>query len=229
MEIRKVKDTVTGHGNFILYGPSGSGKTYSAVTLPGKTLIASAEKGLRTLLELAPDMDVAEINSMADMRELHTFLKNNKDAYDTVFVDSLSEVGEMALSEGKAATKDGRQAYMMMADTVAGMIKAYNELPCTVVFVAQEERVASELVGQVDYLYAPAIPGKAFATKMPYKLDFVFCLRTRMNDEGKMERAFQTGPNGDYLSKSRSQRLDTFEAADWSHIFKKLNMEQNNG
>ena len=228
MEIRKVKDTVTGHGNFILYGPSGSGKTYSAVTLPGRTLIASAEKGLRTLLELAPEMDVAEINTINDLRELHTYLKNNQ-VYDTVFLDSLSEVGEMALSEAKAMTKDGRQAYMMMADTVAGMIKAYNELPCTVIMTAQEERVAGELVGQVDYLYAPSIPGKSFMTRLPYKLDFVFCLRTRMSDEGKMERAFQTGPNGDYLSKARSQRLETFEAADWSQIFTKLNMEQNNG
>lgn len=222
MEIRKVKDTVTGHGNFILYGPSGSGKTYSAVSVPGKTLIASAEKGLRTLLELAPDMDVAEINTINDLRELHTYLKTNL-TYDTVFLDSLSEVGEMALSEAKTATKDGRQAYMMMADTVAGMIKAFNELPCTVIMIAQEERIASEMIGQVDYLFAPSIPGKSFMARIPYKLDFVFCLRTRINDEGKMERAFQTGPNGDYLAKARSQRLETFEAADWAQIFTKLN------
>ncbi len=221
MEIRKVKETVTGKGNFILYGPSGSGKTYSAVTIPGKTLIASAEKGLRTLLELTPDMDVVEINTIADMRELHTYL-STKLEYDTVFIDSLSEIGEMALSEAKATTKDGRQAYMGMADTVAGMIKAFNELPCTVIMTAQEERVASEMIGQVDYLYAPSIPGKAFMSKVPYKLDFVFCLRTRLNGESVLERAFQTGPNGDYLAKSRSQRLATFENADWTEIFKKL-------
>ena len=225
MEIRKVKDTVTGHGNFILYGPSGVGKTYSAVTIPGKTLILSAEKGLRTLVELAPDMDVAEINTIANMREAHSFLAESK-AYNTVFIDSLSEIGEMALAEAKAATKDGRQAYMLMADTIAAIIKAFNELPCTVIMVAQEERVSSEIRGQVDYLYAPSIPGKSFMSKVPYKLDFVFCLRARMSDgDDKIERAFQTGPNGDYLAKSRSQRLDTFESADWSEIFKKLSIK----
>jgi phage nucleotide-binding protein len=205
----------------LLYGPSGSGKTYSAVTIPGKTLIVSAEKGLRTLAELAPDMDVVEVNSIEQLKEVYEFLTTSKE-YQTVFLDSLSEIGEIALAEGKKATKDGRQAYMMMADTIAAMIVAFNGLPCTVVFIAQEERIASELVGQVDYCYAPSIPGKSFMAKVPYKLDFVFCLRTRVNEEGTIERRFQTGMHGDYLAKSRSQRLETFESPDWSEIFKKL-------
>jgi len=221
MEIKKVSQTITGKGNFILYGPSGSGKTYSASTIPGETLILSAENGLRTLVELAPDMDVADINSLADLREAYAFLKESQ-KYQTVLIDSLSEIGEMSLSEAKMKTKDGRQSYMMMADDIAGMIKAFNELPMTVIMIAQEERIASEQIGQVDYLYAPSIPGKAFMAKVPYKLDFVFALRTRMNAEGKIERAFQTGPNGDYLAKARSQRLETFEPADWSQIFAKL-------
>lgn len=221
MEIKKVSQTITGKGNFILYGPSGVGKTYSATTIPGKTLILSAEKGLRTLVELAPDMDVAEINTIADMREAHTFLTEDKQ-YETVFIDSLSELGEMALTEAKAITKDGRQAYMLMADTIAAMIQAFHSLPKTVIFTAQEERVANEMIGQVDYLYAPSIPGKAFMAKVPYKLDFVFCLRSRINTEGVIERTFQTGPNGDYLAKARSQRLETFETPSWQSIFEKL-------
>lgn len=225
MEIKKVKSTITGAGNFILYGPSGSGKTYSAVTIPGKTLILSAEKGLRTLVELAPDLDVVDINTIADIREVAEFLGQPDHGYDTVFIDSLSEIGEMALTEAKTKTKDGRQAYMAMADTIAGMIKCFNALPVTVIMIAQEERVAAELISQVDYLYAPSIPGKAFASKVPYKLDFVFCLRTRMTEENKLERSFQTGPNGDYLAKSRSQRLETFELPDWSKIFAKLGNE----
>jgi phage nucleotide-binding protein len=221
MEIKKLIDTVTGHGNFILYGPSGSGKTFSISTIPGKVLILSAEKGLRTLAEIMPNADVVEVNTIEDMREAHGVLSKGGE-YDVVVIDSLSEIGEMALAEAKAATKDGRQAYMGMADTIGGLIKAYNELPCTVIFIGQEERVAAELIGQVDYLYAPAVPGKAFASRVPFKLDFVFCLRTKVDDEGTMKRAFQTGPNGDYLAKSRSQRLELMEAPNWEHIFNKL-------
>ncbi len=128
----------------------------------------------------------------------------------------------MSLTEAKERTKDGRQAYMMMADDIAGMIRGFNDLPVTVIMIAQEERVATESIGQVDYLYAPSIPGKSFMAKIPYKLDFVFCLRTRVNPEGNVERSFQTGPNGDYLAKARTQRLETFESANWTEIFKKL-------
>jgi hypothetical protein len=170
-------------------------------------------------------MDVVEVSKIQELRELHTYLTQNPKLYDTVFIDSLSEIGEVALSEAKASTKDGRAAYMIMAETIAGMIKAFNELHCTVIMIAQEERVASEMIGQVDYLYSCAVPGKAFASKVPYKLDFVFCLRARSSEgDDKIERAFQTGPNGDYLAKSRSQRLETFEVADWSEIFKKLSI-----
>lgn len=222
MEIKKLKQTVTGHGNFILYGPSGSGKTFSATTIPGSTLIVSAEKGLRTLVELMPDNDVAEISSLQDLRDVYAHI-NGDNPYDVILIDSLSEIGEIALREAKASTKDGRQAYMIMADTVAGVIQSFNELPITTIMIAQEERVAAEMIGQVDYLYAPSIPGKAFMAKVPYKLDFVFCLRTRINAaDGTIERAFQTGPNGDYLAKSRSQRLETFEDANWESIFNKL-------
>lgn len=227
MDIKKLAQTVTGHGNFILYGPSGVGKTFSASTIPEKTLILSAEKGLRTLVEIAPDLDVADINKMDDMRDAALFLANEKHGYNTVFIDSLSELGEMSLEEAKAKTRDGRMAYMMMADSIAGMINTFNNLPVTVIFTAQEQRVAEELLGQVDYLYAPAIPGKAFMAKVPYKLDFVFCLRARVQKESEIERAFQCGPNGDYLAKARSQRLDTFELPNWAGIFNKLNRKEN--
>lgn len=221
MEIKKLAETITGNGNFILYGSSGSGKTYSISTLPPKTLILSAEKGLRTLVDISPDIDVADVNTVEDLREIHEFLETT-DAYDVVVIDSLSEVGEMALLEAKEKTRDGRLSYGMMAETIAGLIKAYNDLPQTVIFIAQEERVAQEGLNQVDHLYAPSIPGKSFMSKIPFKFDYVFCLRTKFDDEGLTVRAFQTGPDGVYLAKARTQRLDQMEEADWASIFNKL-------
>jgi len=221
MEIKKLKETITGHGNFILYGPSGSGKTFSISTIPGKTIILTAEKGLRTLAEVCPDMDVADVNTMDDLRKAYEYLLTDT-TYSTVVIDSLSEVGEMALSEAKMKTKDGRAAYGLMAEIIAGVIGSFNSLRQTVIFIGQEERVSAESVGQVDYLYAPSVPGKSFMSKVPYKLDFVFCLRTKFDEEGSIKRVFQTGPDGTYLAKSRSQRLEAMEAPDWSHIFNKL-------
>jgi hypothetical protein len=91
---------------------------------------------------------------------------------------------------------------------------------------AQEERVNQEEAGEkLDYVYSVQFPGKKFMNKVPYFFDFVFALRTRVNDEGEIERRLQTGLHGDYLAKSRSQRLDLFEEVDWQNIFIKLKGE----
>lgn len=225
MEIKKLKSTVLGAGKYVLYGPSGSGKTFSISTLPAGTLILAVEKGLRTLLEVAPELDVADINSLQDMRDAFNFLASNPTSHPTVVIDSLSELGELALTEAKAQTKDGRQQYQLMADTISGIIKSFNDLPQTVIFTAQEERVNQEDLGLLDYVYAPAIPGRKFATRVPYKFDYVFCLRTKVSEDGTVERRFQTGMKGDYLAKSRSLRLQVFEEPNWTHIFNKLQGE----
>ena len=222
MEIRKLSETVKGSGKFILYGPSGSGKTFSLSTLPPKTIILAVEKGLRTLSDISPGLSVAEINSIDDMRDAYVHLAENPGEFDYVAIDSISELAEIALNEAKNNSKDGRKHYMEMADTVTAIIKSFETLPQTVIFTAQEERVNQEDAGLLEYVIAPALPGRKFAQAIPYKLDFVFCLRTKLNDEGETERRFQTGLHGDYLAKARSTKLDLFETADWQHIFNKL-------
>jgi hypothetical protein len=222
MEIKRLVETVKGDGNFMLYGPSGSGKTYSLSTLPGKSLILAAEKGLRTLVDICPDTDVAEINKMEDMREVFKIAQSHE--YDTIAVDSLSELAELALDEAKKESKDGRQHYMLMADKIDGMIRAFNTLPTTIIWICQEDRVNQEDAGVLDYCIAPALPGRKYGMKLPYKLDFIFCMRNRV-EEGEVKRAFQTGMHGDYLAKARSTKLKTFEPANWEVIFNKLKGE----
>jgi len=223
MEIKKLSETVSGKGNFILYGPSGSGKTFSLSTLPeSETLILAVEKGLRTLTEIAPNIDVVQIDAINDMREAFEFLNSGEHGYNYVAVDSLSELSDIALDEAKERSKDGRKHYSEMADIITAIIKSFESLPQTVIFTAQEERVNQEDAGILDYVIAPSIPGRKFAQKVPYKLDFVFCLRTHANEDGDVDRRIQTGMHGDYLAKARSQNLDIFESSDWQEIFEKL-------
>ena len=226
MEIKKLEDMVSGSGIFILYGPSKAGKTFSITTLPlERTLIVQVEKGLMTLKTLCPSISVAAVNVTNDVREIHRYLVENPSSFDFIVMDSLTEFAILALGEAKKECADGRVYYTNMADTVAGMIKAFAELPQTVIFIAEEERVNQEDAGVLDYVFAPSIPGRKFAQKVPYKFDFIFCLRTKVLEDGTLDRRFQTAPNGDYLCGSRSSALEKFEPADWTNIFKKLNEE----
>ncbi|OQY16641.1 MAG: hypothetical protein B6I36_10030 [Desulfobacteraceae bacterium 4572_35.1] len=229
MEIQKLKDVVRGSGKYLIYGSSGSGKTHSLSTMPvEKTLIINAEHGLRTLDDICPDLDVANIDSLDDLRDVVGMLE----PYDYIGIDSLSTIADLALREAMELSKDGRKAYVAMADKVFGIVETFNKMPQTVIYLAQEGRVNPEEAGLFNYSYCPELPGKKFAARLPYLFDFVWSLRIRQTEtkEGLVtERRFQTNMDGtgSYLAKSRSQRFDLFEEVNFASIFNKLNKKGN--
>jgi len=225
MEIKKLSETTRGAGTFLIYSGSGSGKTYSLSTLPtSETLIINIEHGLRTLDAICPDMDVANIETMQDMRDV---VKHIPD-YKYIALDSISALASLSLREAKAGTKDGRQSYLLMADQVENIVNYFVKLPQAVILIAQEGRVNAEEAGLFDYTYCPELPGKKFAASLPFLVDFVWALRVKQaeTENGNVtERRFQTGMDGsgDYLAKSRSQAFNIFEEPNWKNIFSKLN------
>ncbi len=224
MEIQKLKDVVRGSGKYLIYGSSGSGKTFSLATMPvKKTLIINAEHGLRTLDDICPEIDVANIETIQDLRDVVALLE----PYEFIGIDSITTIADIALREAMASTKDGRKGYSIMADQVYNIVETFNRLPQTVVYLAQEGRVNPEEAGLFNYTYCPELPGKKFAARLPYFFDFVFALRVRQTetkDGMTTERKFQTEMDGSgaYLAKSRSQRFEMYEEINFTNIFNKL-------
>lgn len=221
MEIKRLSDTLGGAGKFILWGPSGSGKTYSLRTLPeDETVIISVERGLRSLRKAVPDMAVLEVSTMDEMRDAFTTAMEHDFPY--IALDSLSKLAEICLAEEMLKTSHGQKAYGKMGEILTKVIDSFILTDRTCILLAQEERVNPEMAGFLDYVYAPSVPGKKYQTKIAYFFDFVFCMRSQLNDKGELEHRFQTGPNGDYLAKSRDPNLETFELPDWNAIIQKL-------
>jgi hypothetical protein len=220
MEIKRLSDTLGGAGKFILYGPSGSGKTYSLRTLPeDETVIISTERGLRSLRKAVPDMAVLEVSSMDEMREAFVLALD----FQYIVLDSLSKLAAICLNEEKQKTAHGQKAYGAMEEQITKVIDAFILTDKTCIIIAQEERVNQEMAGVLDYTYGPSVPGKKYQSKIAYFFDFVFCMRAgQKGEEGNIEFRFQTGPNGDYLAKTRDPGLDTFELPDWNLIIQKL-------
>ena len=89
----------------LIYGESGVGKTKLAATAP-TPLILNAEGGL---LSLAGDnLDSVDITTVDDIMEIYQFLTESEDAkkYETIIIDSISEVAEVYLSALKEKHKD---------------------------------------------------------------------------------------------------------------------------
>jgi phage nucleotide-binding protein len=203
----------------LVYGASGTGKTFLSSTLPGVTVILSAEAGLLSLRQF--DIDSTSIKTMQDLKDAYKFLCEDK-KYSNIVIDSLSEIAEAVLVDAKSGNKDGRMAYGDMAEAVVKLVKAFRDLPGkNVVMIAKVERTKDELSGAM--LYNPSFPGTKLGQALPYLFDEVFALRTDKDEEGNTIRYLQTARDNQFDAKDRSGTLNQFEKADMGIIFGKIN------
>jgi len=199
----------------LCYGRSGIGKTYMTRTAPNPIII-SAEKGLLSLADV--DIPAIEVETLADIRAAYKYVKDED--YETIIIDSLSEVAEKLLLGFKKETRDPRQAYGRMADEMATLVRTFRDIPNKhVVFTAKERKDVDESTGKVSYV--PMIPGKVFAYNAPYFFDLVCCMRVKKVD-GENVRYLQTQPSVQYDAKDRSGKLEVNESADLTHIINKI-------
>ena len=227
MEIRKVSEVARFHGiKAILAGPPGAGKTYSIRTCPGNPLILSAESGLLSIKDL--DSDVVVIKHADELREVYQYVAGNPEQYDWLFLDSISEIAEMILTDEKGKVKDQRQAYMALSDQMIRIVKAFRDLSgINIVLIAKEE-TRTDGLAVAEKIFS--CPGQKLAQSLPYLFDEVLWLRTRTDEDGAIRRVFQCQPNESYPQiKDRSGMLDMYETPDWGHIYNKIQGDKTNG
>ena len=70
-------------------------------------------------------------DDMETLREAYTWLTQSDEAkgFESVALDSISEIAEVVLNAEKKATKDPRQAYGAMQEQMADIIRAFRDLP----------------------------------------------------------------------------------------------------
>ena len=200
----------------LCYGESGVGKTYLCQTAP-KPVIISAERGLLTLADV--DIPVIHTTTMAQAKEAYDYLKGTND-FQTICIDSISELAEALLTEFLSGVKDPRQAYGKMNIEVAALIRLFRNLPNKhVYFTAKQDRIIDEFSGKVSYM--PGMPGKTILNNLPYFFDIVACLRVATKDK-KEVRYLQTQPTAQYTAKDRSRKLNDAEEPNLTKLFNKV-------
>lgn len=218
----------------LLYGPSGSGKTSTARTLdPKRTLIVSAESGLLPLSDLS--FKVYEVESWDDFgaiwRELQT--PEAQAAYDNVFVDSLTEIGEICkvhivtkerpnvrgkidkIYDDQLDLKD----WSLYIEKMRRFIRSYRDLPYNIVFTALEAQDKDETTGAISH--GPSLPGSKLSQALPGYFDEVFRLVIQ-KAEDKQERYFLTELTEKSVAKDRSGKLNRLEMPDWTMVMQKI-------
>ena len=203
---------------FLVYGQAGSGKTSLIRTLPAP-LVLSAEAGLLSIQDA--DIPFIEIKTFNDLEEVYQWLTLSQEAaeFQSIALDSISEVAEVVLASEMANKADPRQAYGEMNNRMSDIIRRFRDLPGKHVYFSAKLEKSADETGRM--LYNPAMPGKSLTQGLPYQFDEVLALRAEKDTEGRVNRGLMCDTDGLWLAKDRSGKLDQWEAPELGAIIAK--------
>jgi hypothetical protein len=213
IKIQSTKDCHVDGINCVIYGASGVGKTVLCSTAPSP-IILSSERGMLSLSGV--DVPFIEVNNLQDIDDSYKLLKSNSE-YQTICIDSLTEIAELLVTGFRKEVNDGRQAYMKLAEAVGGMIRNFRNIKGkNIVFIAKQRRIDDEESN--SFSFEPYMPGRVLPFNLPYYVDEVLCMR--INIKGK--RYIQTNCDRKYIAKDRSGKLLPEEEPNLTAIFNKI-------
>lgn len=218
----KIRSTKGLHKNGIkvlVYGKGGIGKTKLMGTAP-KPLVLSCEGGLLSLEE--DDIPYIKIETVEDIYEAYDYIVGRKGRkYETIGLDSFSEMAEVVLADHKKNEKDARQAYMKMADEMYDIVRKFRDIKGkNVVFSAKRMSKADADTGLT--MYVPSAPGQAVPDFLPYQFDEVFYMTFHEKDNGQKQRVLITETSYEHDAKDRSGKLNKMERPNLTKIFRKI-------
>ena len=196
----------------LIYGPPKSGKTTFAGTAKN-AVFASAEGGLLSIAHKRPEFK--DIKSIADLTELYNFLKKGEHKYNTVVIDSITEINEIIKSD--IEKKTGRtvkdEDWDELGKRIRKVLRNFRDLPMHVVFIAQERYFTNK--EKIEKI-APSLNGKS-AADIAYFMDVVGY--PQLESDGR--RWMQTEYNRKYFTGSRSSQINNQTPPDFE-VWKEL-------
>lgn len=205
-----------------VYGGAGVGKTRLALTCP-RPLYVSCEKGQRSLngsgIPCTP-----EVSRLAELVNIHNWLLNSKEAqqYDTIIVDSVSELAENVLKIEKGNTRDGRLAHEAASENVIfHILNSWRDLPRKHVYMIAREEYREDSITKVRQ-FMPSMPNGKMIRVLPYKFDYLFRYVQQLDvATGALWEGLQCQADATAVAKDRSGRLNKWEPPNLGALFAK--------
>jgi len=219
INLRSTKGLHANGVKLLVYGNAGSGKTSLIPTLPNP-VVFSAEGGLLSIADA--DVPFVEVSSYDTLMEAYKWVTSSDEAkhFESIALDSISEIAEVVLNHEKKIAKDPRQAYGAMQEQMSDIIRAFRDIPNKHVYFTAKCEKATDETGRI--LYAPSMPGNKTGQQLPYFFDEVLALRAEKDQEGVAQRALMCDSDGIWQAKDRSGKLETWEAPDLGAIIAKI-------
>jgi len=206
--------------NMLIFGDAGVGKTHlagSADAVPEmrKVLCLDCESGANTLKAAWPNVDVIEINTWEDIQSAYHALSSGSHDYNTVIIDSLTELGDYCIDAVAREAKDRKpdtfddvlelRDWGKVTSRMLRMVRQFRDLPMCTIFVAHMIEERDQRSGRL--LKQPLLSGQ-LKKKIPTIPDIVLYQYVGEVDNAQ-RRLILTQKTDTCVAKARGVQLPT--------------------
>jgi len=213
----------------LAYGGPGSGKTPLIKTAP-RPVVCACEPGMLSLRDW--DGPVWEAFTPAAIDEFFAWVfgSNEVHNFDTICIDSVSQMAETYLGKALVTHKHGLKAYGEMSDKVMrhlGMSDNGQGQPCGLYYLQQKHvyLVAKQMLSQEGggiTKKRPYFPGNELNVKVPHLYDEILHIGVmQIPGVAGQQRAIRTLETLEVTARDRSGRLAECEPCDLGALFAK--------
>lgn len=221
IKIRRVAD-IQPHFNMLVYGKSGVGKTTlagSAQAVPEmrRVLMIDIEGGTLSLRRQYPDIDSVRVQTWKEMQLVYDALFAGGHGYQTVILDSLTEIQKFNMDDIMRKLVDQKEArdedvpsireWGKNLEQIRRFVRAFRDLPLNVIFTALVREDKDKMLKLVNM---PSLSGK-MAGEVAAFLDIVLFYSikevTDADNNVKQMRVLQSQATETTTAKDRSGLL----------------------
>lgn len=209
----------------LVHGNSGSGKSTLGATAKNPIIGLAEKQALRTIRRVNPEAGIWKIESSEDLRGLVAYLKdehaNGSCAYDTVVLDSLTEIQIMLKREVLAKATDREVLTVgewgVVIDRIINICRTFRDLPMHVLVLARSEEIFLDDTRFVR----PSLNGKKLPNDVAGFFNTVGYAYRKISEQGNtIYRVLFEGVDG-FLCKGDPD-LDPVEVPYWPAWVRKM-------
>lgn len=208
--------------NILIYGESGVGKTTfagsaDAVSALRPVLFVDIEGGTESLREPYPGCQIVRVQTWTEMQKLYDELYVNRHGFQTVVLDSLTEIMKFNMYEimgNLARTRPdldpdipGMREWGKNIEQLRRFVRGFRDLPMHTIFTALERSDKDQKTGLVTKM--PSLSGKV-ASEVAGFLDIVLYYYVKQIGQGEdstLKRIVLAQKTEGQVAKDRTRKL----------------------
>lgn len=197
----------------IVYGAPGSAKTPLINTCPRPVLLA-CEPGMLSMR--GSNVPTFQAFTPTAIDDFFKWIFNSAEAknFDTVAIDSASQMADIYLQDFDKKIKHGLQVYGAMAKAVMDYLRPLFFTPEKHTYIICKQSVENNMA-------RPWFPGNQLNVEVPHMYDFILHLGIKNVPGVGQTKAFQCTESLDFLARNRTGNLADFEQPDFGKLVQK--------